>query len=113
MRLLLFFLLFPISSLADVIDICEFEGVIQTVPVFSENSVSFKFLIKEGNLPTKESGSNQNKICTESVGKIIGVQFKMLKPNSFFAITKGSHYKLAAWYKNGGKPFMFSALETK
>lgn len=113
MRLLLFVLLFPISSLADVIDICEFEGGIQTTPVFGEDSVSFSFLIKEGFLPTKENDSNQNKICTESIGKVIAVQFKASKPNSFFGITKGSHYKLAAWYRSGGKPFMFSALETK
>ena len=108
--LIISILLFSPLVKADLIEICEYEGTILTVPTYTLDKVQFKFLVSETSTEIYENeyGVKFNQICRDNVGEILNVSLSFSGSNKKPA--KSKNYNLIAVFSNGSVS-MFSFSE--
>jgi hypothetical protein len=112
MRLISLLIFIPMVAFADIVEICKYEGMVRSEPGYVAGKITFTYQVGSTATPkfNNEYGAEFNEVCSDTVGKIIDVEISAVNGSPLLGLAKGASYNLAAWYNNGGSPFMYSIL---
>ncbi|MDO6421682.1 hypothetical protein [Saccharophagus degradans] len=94
-------LLFSPLAKADLIEICEYEGTMLTVPKYSRDKVQFKYLVSKTSTEIYENeyGVKFNQVCRDNIGELLDVSLSFNSSNK--KLVKSKNYRIIALYSNG------------